>query len=130
MDYDILLKPVKKWDQNREPIIKVNIFYCLNNDKRIRHKFFNLVFSSSYTYNIQYDKHIMLYNLKYVPVFFFFILGSVWLVTFNGIPLSHSALLLHFLFHVFMLLTVLSHCVLHTCMRCMVKLEMCRETTQ
>ena len=33
----------------------------------------------------------------------FFTLGSVWLVTFNGIPLSHSALLLHLLFHVFML---------------------------
>ena len=27
-------------------------------------------------------------------------------------------------------LTVLFHCVLHTCMRCMVKLEMCRETNQ
>ena len=36
------------------------------------------------------------------PSFRFFILGSVWLVTFNGIPLLHSALLLHFLFHVFM----------------------------
>ena len=35
----------------------LNIFYCLNNDKRIRHKFFNLVLSSPYTYNIQYDKH-------------------------------------------------------------------------
>ena len=32
----------------------LNIFYCLNNDKRIRHKFFNLVLSSPYTYNIQY----------------------------------------------------------------------------
>ena len=47
-----------------DPIIKrlnLNIFYCLNNDKRIRHKFFNLVLSSPYTYNIiyniQYDKH-------------------------------------------------------------------------
>ena len=35
----------------------INIFYCLNNNKRIRHKFFNLVLSSPYTYNIQYDKH-------------------------------------------------------------------------
>jgi len=35
----------------------LNIFYCLNNEKRIRHKFFNLVLSSPYTYNIQYDKH-------------------------------------------------------------------------
>ena len=34
--------------------INLNIFYCLNNDKRIRHKFFNLVLSSPYTYNIQY----------------------------------------------------------------------------
>jgi hypothetical protein len=31
----------------------LNIFYCLNNDKRIRHKFFNLVLTSPYTYNIQ-----------------------------------------------------------------------------
>jgi hypothetical protein len=35
-------------------IINLNIFYCLNNDKRIRHKFFNLVLSFPYTYNIQY----------------------------------------------------------------------------
>ena len=27
-------------------IFFLNIFYCLNNDKRIRHKFFNLVLSS------------------------------------------------------------------------------------
>ena len=27
-------------------------------------------------------------------------------------------------------LTVFSHCALHTCMRCMVKLETCRETNQ
>ena len=46
-----------------EPGIKKNnnnnlkIFYCLNNDKRIRHKYFNLVLPSPYTYNIQYDKH-------------------------------------------------------------------------
>ena len=33
---------------------------------------------------------------------FFFILGSVWLDTFIGIPLLHSALLLHFLFHIYM----------------------------
>ena len=37
--------------------LNLNIFYCLNNNKRIRHKFFNLVLSSPYTYNIQYDKH-------------------------------------------------------------------------
>ena len=35
-------------------LLNLNIFYCLNNDKRIRHKFFNLVLSSPYTYNIQY----------------------------------------------------------------------------
>jgi hypothetical protein len=35
-------------------LFNLNIFYCLNNDKRIRHKFFNLVLSSPYTYNIQY----------------------------------------------------------------------------
>ena len=38
---------------NREHF-KLNIFYCLNNDKMIRYKFFNLVLSSPYTYNIQY----------------------------------------------------------------------------
>jgi hypothetical protein len=27
-------------------------------------------------------------------------------------------------------LSVFSHCALHTCMRCMTKLEMCRETNQ
>ena len=37
--------------------LNLNIFYCLNNDKRIRHKFFNLVLSSPYTYTIQYDMH-------------------------------------------------------------------------
>jgi hypothetical protein len=40
---------------------------------------------------------------QFVYFFSFFTLGSVWLVTFSGIPLSHSALLLHLLFHVFML---------------------------
>ena len=38
-------------------IFNLSIFDCLNNNKRIRHKFFNLVLSSRYTYNIQYDKH-------------------------------------------------------------------------
>ena len=28
---------------------------CLHDDKRIGHKFFNLVLSSLYTYNVQYD---------------------------------------------------------------------------
>jgi len=32
--------------------VNLNIFLCLNNDKRIRHKFCNLVLSSPYTYNI------------------------------------------------------------------------------
>ena len=45
---------------------------------------------------------LCLYTFRYYVSGFFYILGSVWLVTFNGIPLSHSALLLHFLFHVFM----------------------------
>ena len=38
----------------------LNIFYCLNNDKRIRHKFFNLVSSSPYTYNMirLYQRHV------------------------------------------------------------------------
>ena len=36
----------------------LNIFYCLNNDNRIRHKFYILiVLSSSYTYNIQHDMY-------------------------------------------------------------------------
>jgi hypothetical protein len=34
--------------------INLSICYCLNNDKRIRHKFFDLVLSSPYTNNVQY----------------------------------------------------------------------------
>ena len=41
---------------NRNVYFNLNIYYCLNNDKRSRHKFFNLALSSPYTYNIQYDR--------------------------------------------------------------------------
>ena len=37
--------------------LNLNIFYCLINDKRIRHKFFNLVFTTPYEYNMQYDMY-------------------------------------------------------------------------
>ena len=33
-------------DRIEKLFLNLNIFYCLNNDKRIRHKFFNLVLSS------------------------------------------------------------------------------------
>ena len=45
--------------------LNINIFYCLNNDKRIRHKFFNLVLSSPYTYNIQYKHYYYIISLKF-----------------------------------------------------------------
>jgi hypothetical protein len=38
-------------------IFNLSIFDCLNNNKRIRHKFFNFVLSSPYKYNIQYDMY-------------------------------------------------------------------------
>ena len=47
-----------------EYIFNLNIFHCLNNDKRIRHKFFNLVLSSPYTYYIQYNMHIYYYIIS------------------------------------------------------------------
>ena len=48
------------------PVLNLNILYFLNNDKRIRHTFFNLVLSSPYTYNIQYgmDYYYIIKSLK------------------------------------------------------------------
>ena len=34
-------KPISKNTKTLDPLFFLSIFYCLNNDKRIRHKFFN-----------------------------------------------------------------------------------------
>ena len=41
-------------------IFNLSIFDCLNNNKRIRHKFFNFVLSSPYKYNIQYEMYFII----------------------------------------------------------------------
>jgi hypothetical protein len=71
VEYWFLIKFDVHFPSLRIAKFNLSIFYCLNNDKRIRHKLFNLVLSSPYTYKIQsihvqYDMHYY-YSMHVLP---------------------------------------------------------------
>ena len=105
----------------REYILKVHV---LVSSEHKLYDIWNTCIMPCIYWSITYWNKLLITNLiKFTIKSFTMYINNIYIIMW-------SCLIHNMRISMTFVLTVLFHCVLHTCMRCMVKLEMCRETNQ